>query len=49
MRVKPVNPIAKTMAHSRRRTSTQVVPSKKLYNRKKDKTDATKAKQNNDQ
>ena len=42
MRVKHVNPIAKAMAHSRRRTSTQVVPNKKLYNRKKEQDRANK-------
>ena len=37
MRIKPVNPVAKAIAQSRRRTATQVVPPKKgkgSYNRK---------------
>ena len=33
MTIRPVNPIAKAMAHNRRRQ--QVVPDKKKYNRKK--------------
>jgi stalled ribosome alternative rescue factor ArfA len=38
MRIKPINPVAKAIAHSRRRTATQVVSPKKgkgSYNRKK--------------
>ena len=35
MRIKPVNPVAKAVAVSRRRT--QVVPDKTKYNRNKDK------------
>jgi len=38
--MKRINPIAKVMAESRRRTSTKVVPDKKKYNRKKDKDNA---------
>lgn len=40
MRIKPniVNPVARAMAQSRRRT--QVVPDKTKYNRKKDKDNA---------
>lgn len=40
MRIKPniVNPVARAMAQSRRRT--QVVPDKTKYNRKKDKANA---------
>ena len=40
MRIKPniVNPVARAMAQSRRRT--QVVPDKTKYNRKKDKNNA---------
>lgn len=37
MRIKPVNPVAKAIAHSRRRTATQVAKPKKgkgSYNRK---------------
>ena len=36
MVVRPVNPIAKAMAQNRRRQ--QVVPNKKRYDRKKDKS-----------
>jgi|TARA_R100001079_G_C4298223_1_gene90066 hypothetical protein len=36
MMIKPINPIAKAMAHNRRRK--QVVPNKKKYNRKTDNT-----------
>ena len=36
MTIKPINPIAKAMAHNRRRK--QVVPNKKKYNRKTDNT-----------
>jgi len=38
MRIKPINPVAKAVAQSRRRAS--VVPDKTKYNRKKDKQDA---------
>jgi hypothetical protein len=38
MRVTKINPVAKALAQSRRRTS--VVPDKTKYNRKKDKHDA---------
>ena len=41
MRIKPINPVAKALAQSRRRLS--VVPDKKKYNRKKDKDDANKS------
>ena len=41
--IRRINPIAKVMAESRRRTSTKVVPDKKKYNRKKDKYNADKA------
>ena len=40
--IKRINPIAKVMAESRRRTSTKVVPDKKKYNRNKDKDNANK-------
>ena len=36
MTIKPINPIAKAMAHNRLRK--QVVPNKKKYNRKTDNT-----------
>ena len=35
MRIKPINPVAKAVAQSRRRST--VVPDKTKYNRKKDK------------
>ena len=35
--IKRINPVAKAMALSRRRTTTQTVPDKTKYNRKKDK------------
>jgi len=38
--IRRINPVAKALAMSRRKTSTQVVPDKKKYNRKKDKHDA---------
>jgi hypothetical protein len=41
MRIKPINPVAKALAQSRRRT--QTVPDKTKYNRKKDKQDANQA------
>ena len=42
MRIKPINPVAKAMAQSRRRS--QTVPDKTKYNRKKDKqSDANQA------
>jgi|TARA_R100001463_G_scaffold46633_1_gene95250 hypothetical protein len=41
MRIKPINPVAKAVAQSRRRAS--VVPDKTKYNRKKDKHDANQA------
>ena len=44
--IRRINPIAKVMAESRRRTSTKVVPDKKKYNRKKDKYNADKAREN---
>lgn len=40
MRIKPINPVAKALAQSRRRAL--VVPDKTKYNRKKDKHDANK-------
>ena len=40
MWIKPINPVAKALAQSRRRT--QTVPDKTKYNRKKDKDDANK-------
>jgi hypothetical protein len=46
MRIKPnmVNPVARALAQSRRRT--QAVPDKTKYNRKKDKDDANKDREN---
>ena len=44
MVIRPVNPIAKAMAHSRRRQ--QVMPDKKKYNRKKDKNYADTIREN---
>lgn len=44
MVIKPVNPVAKAMALSRRRQ--QVVPNKKKYNRKKDKNYADTIREN---
>jgi len=46
MRIKPniVNPVARAMAQSRRRT--QAVPDQTKYNRKKDKDNANKAREN---
>ena len=41
MRIKPINPVAKAVAQSRRRAS--VVPDKTKYNRKRDKDDANKS------
>ncbi len=41
MRIKPINPVAKAVAQSRRRL--QTVPDKTKYNRKKDKQDANQA------
>ncbi len=41
MRIKPINPVAKAVAQSRRRTT--VVPDKTKYNRKKDKHDVNQA------
>jgi len=43
MRIKPINPVARIMAHNRRRTATQVVPNKKQYNRKKENDRANKS------
>jgi stalled ribosome alternative rescue factor ArfA len=44
MRIKPINPVAKAIAHNRRRTATQIPQPKKgkgSYNRKqKEKPDA---------
>ena len=44
MRIKPINPVAKAVAQSRRRTT--VVPDKTKYNRKKDKADANQNRSN---
>jgi len=46
MRIKPniVNPVARAMAQSRRRT--QTVPDQTKYNRKKDKDNANKDREN---
>ena len=41
MRIKSINPVAKALLQSRRRT--QHVPDKTKYNRKKDKHDANQA------
>jgi hypothetical protein len=46
MRIRPINPVAKAVAQSRRRTA--VVPDKTKYNRKKDKDDANKTRKAND-
>ena len=48
MRIKHINHIARTMAHNRRRTSTQVVPDKKKYNRKKEQDRANKTRKDNE-
>ena len=45
--IKKVNPIAKAMLESRRRT--KVVPSKKKYNRKKEKNYAESIRKNTEQ
>tara|TARA_B100001123_G_C14673979_1_gene774658 strand:- start:423 stop:578 length:156 start_codon:yes stop_codon:yes gene_type:complete len=45
--IRRVNPIAKAMMESRRRT--QVVPSKKIYNRKKEKNYADTVRENTEQ
>jgi hypothetical protein len=44
MIIRPVNPVAKAMAQNRRRQ--QVVPDKKKYNRKKDKSYADTIREN---
>jgi hypothetical protein len=41
MRIRPINPVAKAVAQSRRRAT--IVPDKTKYNRKKDKDDANKS------
>ena len=41
MRIRPINPVAKAVAQSRRRAL--VVPDKTKYNRKKDKDNANKS------
>ena len=46
MRIKPINPVAKALAQSRRRSS--VVPDKKKYNRKKEQDRENKARKTND-
>ena len=43
---KPINPVAKAMALSRRRTATKTVPDKTKYNRKKDKHYANQTRKN---
>jgi len=45
--IRKINPIAKAMMESRRRT--QVVPSKKKYNRKKEKNYADSIRENTNQ
>lgn len=45
--IKRINPVAKAIALSRRKTATQVVPDKKKYNRKKAK-EQFNAEQKND-
>ena len=45
--IKKINPVAKAMLESRRRT--QVVPSKKTYNRKKEKNYADSVRENTKQ
>ena len=40
--IRRINPVAKALAMSRRKTSTQVVPDKKKYNRKKEQDRANK-------
>ena len=45
--IRKINPIAKAMLESRRRT--QVVPSKKKYNRKKEKNYADSIRENTNQ
>lgn len=42
--MRKINPVAKAMLHSRRRTT--VVPDKKKYNRKKDRDNANKSRKN---
>jgi len=44
--IRRINPVAKAIAMSRRKTATQVVPDKKKYNRKKDKYNANKTREN---
>ena len=44
--IKRINPVAKSMALSRRRTSTKVVPDKTKYNRKKEKNLANQTRKN---
>ena len=46
MRIKPINPVAKALAQSRRRAS--VVPDKKKYNRKKEQDRENKTRKTND-
>ena len=41
MRIRPINPVAKAVAQSRRRAT--IVPDKTKYNRKKDKDNANKS------
>jgi 3-methyladenine DNA glycosylase AlkC len=44
--IRRINPVAKAVAMSRRKTSTQVIPDKKKYNRKKDKDNANQTRKN---
>jgi hypothetical protein len=46
MRIRPINPVAKAVAQSRRRTA--VVPDKKKYNRKKEQDRENKTRKDND-
>jgi len=44
MRIRPINPVARAVAQSRRRTT--VVPDKTKYNRKKEQDRENKARKN---
>jgi len=46
MRIRPINPVAKAVAQSRRRTT--VVPDKTKYNRKKEQDRENKTRKAND-
>ena len=48
MRIRPINPVARIMAHNSRRTATQVVPNKTQYNRKKEQDRENKTRKDND-